>query len=181
VLVCRSKALAGDVTGHDGIRITTAARMLIDLAPHLGARATRKAFREALRLKTTTRQQLVATLSRHRGRGGTRLLDDLATRYSSVPYSRTRSDAESRALEVLHDASVEPPEANTRIAGEEADLVWPKRRLIIEIAGPQYHQFPEEDVRKQRQWETAQYTVRRIASALVYDQPARLIALACGE
>jgi very-short-patch-repair endonuclease len=181
LLVCRSKALDGDVTRHDGIRVTTAARTLIDLTPYLDARATRKAFREALRLTTTTRQQLVATLSRHRGRRGTRLLDDLTTRYSSVAYHRTRSDAEGRALELLHDAGLESPRANTRIAGEEADLAWPKQRLIIEIDGPQYHRFPDEDARKQREWEAAGYTVRRIASDLVYQQPARLIALACGE
>jgi len=181
LLVCRSKTLDGELTRHDGIRITTAARTLIDLAPNLGAQATRKAFRQALRLKTTTREQLLATLSRRGGRRGTRLLDDLAKRYSNVAYHRTRSDAEGRALELLHEAGFEPPRANTRIAGEEADLAWPKRRLIIEIDGPQYHQFLDEDVRKQREWEAAGYTVRRIGSDVVYDQPARLIALAHAE
>jgi very-short-patch-repair endonuclease len=181
LLVLRSSKLDGDTTTHQGIKITTAARTLIDLAPHEGERETRRSFREALRLKVTTRQQLVATLSRHPGRRGTRLLGDLAARYASVPYHRTRSDAESLALELLHDAGVDPPRANTRIAGEEADLAWPDRRLIIEIDGPQYHQFSEEDLRKQRKWEAAGYTVRRISSDVVYGQPALLIAVMFGE
>jgi very-short-patch-repair endonuclease len=73
---------------------------------------------------------------------------------------------------------VEAPKTNTRIAGLEADLAWPKARLIIEIDGAQYHQFPDEDRRKQRKWERAGYVVRRISSQAVYDDPAKLIALA---
>ena len=65
-----------------------------------------------------------------------------------------------------------------RIAGEEADLVWPARRWIIEIDGPQYHRFPEEDARKERAWQGAGYTVRRIPSDDIYERPERLIALA---
>lgn len=178
VLVSRSTSLAGDVTRHGGIRVTTTARTLIDLAPHLAPRATGKAFREALRLKVTSMQQLRATLRRHRGRRGTRLLGDLLRRYATLPYHRTRSDAESRALELLYDAGVEMPRANTIIAGEEADLAWPHRRLIVEIDGPQYHQFRAEDSRKERRWEAAGYTVRRIGSDAVYRQPERLIVLA---
>ena len=105
------------------------------------------------------------------------MLAELAARYACLPYERTRSDPEGRALEVLHDAGVAPPRVNTRIAGEEADLVWPDDRLIVEIDGPQYHRFPEEDARKQRRWEAAGYTVRRIPSPRVYAEPERLLAL----
>jgi very-short-patch-repair endonuclease len=178
LFVLRSKTLVGDTTTRDGIRITTAARTLIDLTPELSPRQTGRAVREALRLKTTTPWLLQETLDRHRGRRGTRLLRDLVSHYSQVAYGRTRSDAEGRALEVLHDAGIEPPRVNSRIAGEEADLSWPGKRLIIEIDGPQYHQFPDEDERKQRCWEQAGYVVRRIGSGAVYDEPAQLVALA---
>jgi very-short-patch-repair endonuclease len=178
VLVFRSRTLDGDTATHDGIRITTAARTLIDIAPDISAKETARAFREAIRLNTTTTQQVLWTLDRHRGERGTRLLRDLATRYSTLPYARTRSNAESRALELLQDAGVRPPRTNTRVAGIEADLAWPEERLIIEIDGPQYHQFPDEDQRRQRKWERAGYVVRRISSQAVYDDPARLIALA---
>src|SRR5438270_7762871 len=53
LLVFWSKTLDGDTTQHHGIPITTAARALIDLAPHLPEKETRRAFREALRLKVT--------------------------------------------------------------------------------------------------------------------------------
>jgi very-short-patch-repair endonuclease len=178
IVVYRSKVLDGDTGRLEGIPITTAARTLIDLAPRLSPRAVSKAVREALRLKATTTREIVATLARHRGRRGTRLLWDLTDRYSSLPYSETRSDAEARALEVLADAGLQPDKINRRIAGAEADLIWHSAKRIVEIDGPQYHQFKEEDVRKQALWEAAGYTVHRIVSDDVFDDPAALLALA---
>jgi very-short-patch-repair endonuclease len=178
VLACRSSTIAADTTLHDGIRITIAARTLIDLAAQIDAKAAKRAYREALRLNVMTRNDLLTALSRHRGRRGTGLLRDQMTRYARLPYDRARSDAESRALELLHDAGVEPPRVNIRIAGEEADLVWPRRRLVVEIDGPQYHRFPGEDARKQGVWEAAGYTVRRVTSDRVYGDPAALLAAA---
>jgi very-short-patch-repair endonuclease len=165
---------------NDGARwdqTTTAARTVIDLAAHLDHREARRIFREALRLKATTLPELQSALSRHPRRRGTKLIGELAARYSAVPYARSRSDAESRALELLHDARVEPPRVNTRIAGEEADLAWPDRRPIIEIDGPQYHLFPEEDARKELRWKAAGYTVHRVGSDVVYHQPERFLSL----
>src|SRR5258706_175698 len=81
---------------------------------------------------------------RHRGRPGSAFLAQLHQRYAHLPYDRTRSNAEARALEVLTDAGVPPPRVNTRISGEEADLAWPARGLVIEIDGPDFHRFRDE-------------------------------------
>jgi len=137
-----------------------------------------RAFRESIRLKRTTARRVQQALERHPGRRGTSLLSALATRYAPLPYHRTRSDPEGRALELLHDAGIEPPRVNVKVAGEEADLVWSKRRLIVEIDGPQFHRFPDEDARKERVWRAAGYDVRRIASDAVYDAPAELVSAA---
>jgi very-short-patch-repair endonuclease len=137
-----------------------------------------RAYREALRLTVLTTRDLASALGRHRGRRGTRVLWDLADRYSSLPYSKTRSNAEARALEILHDAGIARPKVNVRVAGAEADLVWPDRRLVIEVDGPQYHRFSDEDTRKQDAWESVGYTVKRISSDLVYADPDALMALA---
>jgi very-short-patch-repair endonuclease len=84
-------------------------------------------------------------------------------------------------LEVLHDAGVPPPEVNVWIRGEEADLVWRAARFIIEIDGPDFHQFADEDARKQAIWEAAGFRVRRLPSGAVFDRPQRLIALAAAN
>jgi very-short-patch-repair endonuclease len=176
--VTRSLTLEGDTTVHQGVRMTTPERTVVDLAAGTDVKATRRLMREALRLRLTKPLRLVATATRHRTQRNALLIAETAARYASLPYGRTRSDAEALALELLHDAGVEPPHVNRRIAGEEADLSWPARRLIIEIDGPQFHRFADEDARKQGIWEGAGFRVRRIPSDAVHDEPARLIVLA---
>ena len=176
ILVFRSKCLDGETTTHMGIPILTAERVLVDLSPGLTPKLAGRCFRESIRLRLTTAKKVAQCVEKRGGRP--LLLGDLARRYAPIPYHRTRSDPEGRALELLLDAGVEPPLVNIRIAGEEADLVWLKRRLIIEIDGPQYHLFRAEDDRKAALWRDAGFTVRRIPSGAIYDDPSRLIALA---
>ena len=176
VLVFRSRRLDDDTTHHGGVPLTTVERTLIDLAARQSRTATARNVREALRLDLTSTRRLVEALGRHRGRRGTRFLFDLAGQYGGLPYARTRSNAEARALEVLQDAGLLPDAVNRLIAGKEADLIWFDRRLIVEIDGPQYHRFRDEDERKQRCWEATGYEVRRIHSGDVYSNPELLIA-----
>jgi hypothetical protein len=175
LLIFRSRSLDADLNRHAGIPVTTAARVLLDLAPGLDDKQLGRAFREAIRLKTTTAARVLECAQRHRGRPGSPQLAALAARYATLPYERTRSNAEARALEILHEAGGPPPLVNSRIAGEEADLARPDRRVIIEIDGPQYHQFREEDARKEEVWRKAGYTVRRLTSDAVYDAPEELV------
>ena len=102
----------------------------------------------------------------------------MVARYSGLPLERARSGAEIRALEILRDANRPLPRLNVRIAGEEADLSWPTNMLIVEIDGRPFHLDVGEDARKQSAWEDAGWTVRRIPSEDVYEQPERLLGLA---
>jgi len=176
VLVCRSRTL--DETTLEGIPITTPERTLIDLAPHLGDGRLRRAVREACRLKVTTPSAVFVALARHRGRRGARRLDMAASRYAGLPLHRTRSDAEAVALQLLRDAGGPRPDLNQKIAGEEADLSWPRWRLIVELDRRQYHLDRAEDLRKQRTWEAAGWTVHRLPTDDVYLHPQRLLAVA---
>jgi hypothetical protein len=175
LLVRYSTTLAGDVGNFDGIPITSPERTLIDLAAHTDPA---RALREARRLKLATPYSLAVSLEKHRKRRGTKRLAHLNDHYAGIPYSRCRSDAEAKGLEILHDADVPPPRVNERVAGEEADLTWPERMRIIEIDGPQFHQIGAEDARKQALWEAAGFTVKRIGSDDVYERPGLLVALA---
>src|SRR4051794_9714928 len=142
VLVRYSKTLTGHVGTYDGIPITSPERTLIDLAAHADPA---RALREARRLELTTPYSLAVSLEKHGRRRGTNRLKQLNDHYAGIPYSRCRSDAEAKALEHLHDAGADSPRVNERFAGEEADLTWPDRMLIIEIDGPQFHQISAED------------------------------------
>lgn len=178
LLICRLPLSPDDVTTHRGIRVTTGARTLLDLAPYLAEEQLARAFREALRIHVTTPAELTATLARGRGRRGAGRLAKLTARYADLQYPRARSNAEARALELLADDGNLPDQVNERIAGEEADLIWTERRLIVEIDGPAFHRFADEDARKQRAWEGAGFAVRRVPSDDVYNRPGQLVAAA---
>src|SRR5438067_11087151 len=53
LVVCRSRVLQPDLTRHGGIPITTAARVLVDLARGLDRKRMGRAFRESIRLGHT--------------------------------------------------------------------------------------------------------------------------------
>jgi len=178
LLVCRSTTVTDHVALSDGVPFTTAARTIVGLAAHLTERQRAKAVREAIRLRVTTALELRLVAAAHRGRRGVAGLGALAARLEQLPIVRTRSDAEARALEVLAAAGRTGHELNRRISGEEADLSWPATRRILEIDGPRWHQDPVEDARKERVWRAAGWEVHRIPSAVVFDEPERLVGLA---
>ena len=178
VLAYRSSVLDGDVVDITGIPITSVPRTLLDLSRTIGNSALARALREAVRLELTTLAVLGDRLGEYRGRRGSRRLAETVARYAGLPLERARSGAEVRALEVLRDANRPLPRLNARIAGEEADLSWPAEKLVIEIDGGPFHLDVGEDARKQQNWERAGWTVRRIPSDDVYEQPERLLRLA---
>ena len=177
VLAFCSSTLEGESEVLRGIPITSVLRTLLDLAAHVSPRALARLVREAVRLELTTVDALGDGLGDHRGRRGSRRLAATVARYTGLPLERARSGAEIRALEVLRAAGRPLPRLNVRIEGEEADLSWPRRRLIIEIDGAPFHLDAGEDARKRACWEAAGWTVRRLPSGDVYRRPQRLLGL----
>jgi hypothetical protein len=168
VLVSRSRTLADELAWRAGIPLTSPERTLIDLSPLLGAEPRGRAVREAIRLGVTDVPALRQALSRHRGRRGVRPLRELAELYAGLPLHRTRSDAEGKALERYRVAGQAIPAVNQRVGRFEADFVDHERRLIVEVDGPQFHLFPDEDERREREWAARGYRVVRRPSAAVY-------------
>lgn len=174
LLVARSRTLEGDVGTKGGLPVVRPERALIDIAPALRTAQLGRAFREACRLKCTTAEQIARALA---GQRGTSSLAALCDRYATIPYHRCRSDAESRGLEVLHDAGVPPPQVNVGVAGREADFVWRALRFIIEVHSKEFHPFAIDDEDKRRRWESAGFTVRYVWANDIYFRPARLVAV----
>jgi hypothetical protein len=177
VRVYRSLTLDGDCTELHGIPLTTVPRTLLDLSTLVSARALARAVRESVRLEHITLGELGDALGKYRGRRGSRRLALTVARYSGLPLARARSGAEVRALEILRDAGRPLPRLNVKVAGEEADLSWPARRLIVEIDGGPFHLDVGEDARKEAAWRGAGWTVRRLSSDEVYETPKRLLQI----
>lgn len=177
VLVYHSSTLDGDVSDLRGVPITSVPRTLLDISASASDRRVARLVREAVRLELTTLAEVGQAIGRHRGRRGCRRLAAAVARYSGLPLERARSGAEVRALELLRQAGEPLPRLNVSVEGEEADLSWPKHRLIIEIDGGPFHLDVGEDARKEARWTAGGWTVRRISSDDVYERPARLLAL----
>lgn len=178
LVVRYSATLDGHVVRREGLLVTSAERTVIDVWSQLLGKAQTRVLREALRLELTTVDQLTAVTAGHRGRRGIASLREACALYARLPLSRCRSDAEVEALVVLDAAGLPLPEVNVRHAGEEADLSWPDRRLIIEVDGRGFHRDALEDARKTRIWTLAGWTVLRITSDAVYHEPWLLVAMA---
>jgi very-short-patch-repair endonuclease len=166
LLVCRAKHV--DSTVLNGLPITTPEQTLAQPWPKLNDRERRKMLREALRLRTTTTAR-VAT------RAGRPSMRQVSQRYARLQLHRCRSDAEAHATELIDQAGLPLPHINVRRAGEEADLSWEDRRLIIEIDGDQFHQDKREDARRTAVWEHAGWRVRRAPSDLVFNDSRRFV------
>ncbi|WP_354698395.1 hypothetical protein DSM112329_04070 [Paraconexibacter sp. AEG42_29] len=178
LLVSYSQTLAGNVVTVGALRVTTPERTLIDLWPHLAADERSRMLRETLRLKLTTPARLLAVLHAHRRRHGVAQLRSELLRIAGLPLGRCRSPAEAFGLAVLQEAGVELPVVNRRFAGEEADFTWPAHWQIVEIDGPQWHRFADEDARKTAAWVAAGFTVDRLPSPLLFEDPSSLLRLA---
>lgn len=178
LLVHRSDSVERFIATRSAIPVTTTARTILDLAPHLSEKAVRRSVREAVRLGRTSIAELVDVVAAHPGRRGTRRLLLVASDYAGLPLAKARSGAEVRALQLLRAEHRPMPRLNHRIAGEEADLSWPAHRLIIEIDGGPFHLDRGEDARKEAVWRAAGWTVLRGSSDAVYEEPDRLLALA---
>jgi very-short-patch-repair endonuclease len=177
LLVFRSARLEGEVETVNGVPITSAPLTLLDLASHASDKAFGRAVREALRLKDTALLEMGDRLGVYRGRRAVRKLGRALASYSGLPIERARSGAEIRAMQIIRDTGIELPRLNVNVAGEEADLIWPHHRLIVEIDGGPYHQDKGEDARKEAAWTAAGWTVRRLPSDVVYENPSLLIPL----
>lgn len=87
-----------------------------------------------------------------------------------------KSDAEGLAVDFLRAAKQPPPLVNVDVHGGEADLYRADIGLIVELDGPQFHQFPIDDAEKQARWERAGMVVRRVPTDDVYRRQHELLA-----
>jgi len=129
-----------DVGVHDGLRCTSPARTLVDLAavaPRLLPRALMEAERR--RLDVGRVLHLLAEEPGRRGAGA--LLAALAA--FDPRTAETRSVLEVRFLELVRRARLPPPLVNVVVdAGRlhpEVDFLWAAERVAVEVDGRRWH------------------------------------------
>lgn len=168
-----------DVWIRGGLRVTTPARTLLDLAATMDHKALRRLVRQAQAERRVNVRQLLELLGRHRGhRGAGRLRAVIAD--GPAP---TRSIHEDQVLDLITKAGIERPEINPtlRIGGRtiKPDLLWRARRLAVECDSRRWHSDPltqRDDADKQAILEAHGYRVLRITWQQAASHPQQTLA-----
>ncbi|MBV9716286.1 MAG: hypothetical protein JOZ64_13000 [Solirubrobacterales bacterium] len=134
ILIHRSATLQRtDVTSHLGIRVSTPARTLLDVAPSLTDRALIRAVADALHSRYLQPGELAEVIRRNPGRSGERLAACLDAN------GPTRSELEDAFVAFVARHRLPAPRVNARFAGREVDALFPEHGLIVELDGWDFH------------------------------------------
>jgi hypothetical protein len=126
-----------DIRRHLGIRVTSPARTVLEIAPRLSDRALARAVNDARlsrHLRLTDLDELLARLPRH---AGARRLRPFAE--AGQGQGPTRSGWEDELDAFVTRFGLPVPEINTHVAGWEVDAVFPRERMIVELDGWETH------------------------------------------
>jgi very-short-patch-repair endonuclease len=145
-----------DATTHYGVRVTTPARTLVDLADVLPAQQLARAVNEAQVQRLVTAAELSTLLTRYPGRRTSQLTPERGA---------TRSHLEDTFTRFLKHHRLPLPERNQVIAGHEVDAVYREHKLVIELDSRQFHTTPrafEQDRDRDADLLTAGFSTLRI-------------------
>jgi hypothetical protein len=124
----------------DGIRVTSVARTLLDLAMVLYPRDLSRAVDRAERLRLFDLTELEDLLAWARGRRGAAALRGAIVGWRPAD---TRSELEDRSRDLIASLPLPEPQFNVLIQGErtshEVDAYWPDHSLVVQLDGFAYH------------------------------------------
>jgi very-short-patch-repair endonuclease len=179
IRVHRSRTLERDVRVRYGIRVTSPARTLLDLAAVLPATTLRRMARRAQAQRAVSIRQILELLQRANGHHGA---ERLRAVIADGP-APTRSDLEDLLLDLLDDAKIERPEINVPLRfGAETitpDYLWRAQRVAIEADSVTWHDHKltrEHDADKQARLEAAGLRVVRITWRQITRNPQQTLA-----
>ena len=163
-----------DVARHRNLPLTSPARTLLDLAATHSPATLARAVEQAELLRLTSHGELTHYLSSRRSSRGAARLERAVH-----PTQLTRSEAERRFLDLIRDARLPTPAANTRVAGHEVDFLWPAKRLIVEIDGYAFHSSRaafERDRIRDTDLPARGYRVLRVTWRRLVEEPIAVVA-----
>jgi predicted transcriptional regulator of viral defense system len=134
----RASNLRGnEITEHQGIRATTPARTLLDLASSLPRRALERALDQAEIRDLYDRRELEAIARVHAGERGARRLQR-ALDQDGDP-ALTDSELEELMLGLCAEHDLPRPKSRAWVAGLRVDFLFAASRLVAETDGYRYH------------------------------------------
>lgn len=92
--------------------------------------------------------------------------------------SLTRSEAETRLLELLRAGGLPSPETNVTLGWCEVDALWRDERLVLEVDGYAFHRTRaafERDRERDARLQALGYRVVRVTWRQIADRPEALL------
>lgn len=124
-----------DVTMHFGVRVTSPARTLLDVAPRLSTRRLPRVYNDALLSNYLRPAALRELLGRCPSHPGACLLAPLL----STVGGPTRSDLEDAFLAFVDRFGLPRPQVNVHVGGYLVDAYYPDHDLIVELDSVTFH------------------------------------------
>jgi very-short-patch-repair endonuclease len=132
IVVHRRRAL--HTTTRDGIRVTTPAQTLIDVAPSWPRSQLEQAIGEAT-LRGLVSLKALRTAATKAGRSGAALRSII----DRLTFRVTQSELEREFLRLLASAGLPLPETQKRFGESRVDFWWPELGLVVETDGGRFH------------------------------------------
>lgn len=155
-----------------GVPVTSPARSLIDFASEAGLGELERAIAEGRALRLIPDRALTAAIKRAPRRPGVGAVKAELRREGGPLW--TKSEGERHMLRLIRAARLPPPHTQVRIAGFEADFLWPEPKLIVEVDGFQFHGHRaafERDRKRDAAHVLAGYRVIRFTWRQLTDEP----------
>jgi len=125
-----------DIRTCAGLRVTSPARTLLDVAPRLSEKALRRAVNDLRRSGRLRLPELEDVLCRFPRASGARALRPFVAETTGNP---TRSELEDSFLAFIERFGLPRPEINVWVAGREVDAWFARERVIVELDGWEFH------------------------------------------
>jgi hypothetical protein len=127
--------LRRDVRIHQGIRVTSPARTLLDMAPAIRPKSLTRAINDWRRAELVTLEALADVVRRFPHHPGAPVLRP----HISARHGPTRSEFEDRFLAFCGRFGLPTPKVNVIVAGYLVDAYFEAERLIVELDGWDFH------------------------------------------
>ncbi len=171
-----------EVTRHEGLWVSTPARAVLELAATGTTDEVTRAIDEGLAHRLFSPNELRAVLAGNRPCRGAARLDAILGDETATALSRSRK--EKRLLRGLRDARLPMPETNVKFGRFEADFLWRRERLVVEVDGYPFHRGPaafNRDHEKDLVFRGAGLDVLRFTGDHVEKQLTMVLARIAGE
>jgi very-short-patch-repair endonuclease len=172
-----SRLRSAEAKRHHGIRVTTPARTLLDLASSLPRRALERALDQAEILELFDVRALHEVIDAHRGQRGAGALA-AALRDHHAGTTVTRSALEESFLALCAAHALDRPQTNVQLADLEVDFLFAAQRLVVEVDGYRFHRTRkafERDRERDAILARAGYRTLRFTYRQVTGSPAEVV------